>query len=63
MNTTTKSFADRLFAIGFRVAFKIFRRSPKQPAGAQSWLAATASPLSWEAALSGADQQAKQPLN
>jgi hypothetical protein len=65
---TTKRFADKLFALGFRVAFQFFRRSPVKaaepaPAGTQSWLASPASGLSWEDALSAQRQQAERPLN
>jgi hypothetical protein len=60
MSMPTKTFADKIFALGFRVAFQFFRRSPRQPAPAvtMNWLAAPASPLSWEAALSAQRQQA-----
>ncbi len=72
MNTHSKPFADKLFAIAFRAAFKFFRRPDAKtaavepaPAGAMNWLTAPASQLTWEDALSGADhrQQAERPLN
>jgi hypothetical protein len=70
MSTLTQ-FYDKLFIIAFRAAFWFFRRPTAkakavEPApGTMNWLAAPASGLSWEAALSGAAQrqQAKQHLN
>jgi hypothetical protein len=69
----TKRFADKIFTIGFRVAFKFFRRPTVQAVAtepdradgqadpmppAMNWLTAPIGPAqTWEAALSGAAQR------
>ena len=66
MNTLTKTFSDKLFNLGFRVAFWLFRRSPAKaaapPADTQSWLTPPAGARSWQDALSAQPEQA-DPTN
>ena len=69
MNAPTKTFADKLFVVGFQIGFWLFRRSPVKaapPVGTtRDWFAPTGHRRTWEAALSGAahHQQANQPID
>ena len=71
MNTPNRSFADRLFALGYWIGFKLHRRTnPKavkqaRPVDALDWFTPQSGPApTWEAALDAAQrQQAKQPID
>jgi hypothetical protein len=59
---TTKRFADKLFGLGFRLAFKLYRRmdakaaSQARPDGALDWLAPRVV-TTWGEVMSGADHR------
>lgn len=77
MSTHKMSFADRLFALGYWIGFKLHRRTNTKavkqvrPDGALDWFMPQSAPAptptptpTWEAALDAAPrQQAKRPLN